>query len=87
MITENSVVISTKGKDINKIYAVIKIEDNFAYLTDGKVKNLNNLKRKNLKHLKFLCKMENLDFKSMHNCDIIFWLKKLSQKNKLGGIL
>lgn len=80
MITENSVVISTKGKDINKIYAVIKIEGNFAYLTDGKVKNLNNLKRKNLKHLKFLCKMENLDFKSMHNCDIIFWLKKKSKK-------
>ena len=52
MITENSVVISTKGKDINKIYAVIKIEGNFAYLTDGKVKNLNNLKRKKFKTFK-----------------------------------
>lgn len=87
MIKENCVVVSTKGKDINKLYAVIKIEGNFAFVTDGKVKDLNNLKRKNLKHLKFLCEMQNLDFKSMHNCDIIFWLKDLSKKYKMGGIL
>lgn len=79
MIKENCVVISTKGKDINQLYICVKVENNFAYLTNGKSRNLSNLKKKNLKHIKFICKCENFDFKSVQNCDIILWLKNFKQ--------
>lgn len=86
MIKTNCIVESTKGRDIGKLYVVIKVEGNFAYLCDGKIKNQSNLKKKNIKHIKFIENCEDLDFKSMQNCDIIYRLKSI-KNNKMGGIL
>ena len=81
MIKENCIVVSTKGRDIGKFYIVVKVDAGYVYLTDGKSKNLNNLKKKNVKHIKFMENCEDLGFKSMQNCDIIHKLK-----NQTGGI-
>lgn len=86
MIKSNCIVESTKGRDIGKLYIVLNIEGNFAYLCDGKVKNKRNLKKKNVKHLKFIEFCENLDFNSMKDCDIIYRLKSV-KNNKMGGML
>lgn len=86
MIKEKCIVESTKGRDIGKLYLVIKLDKNFAFVSDGKIKKLDNLKKKNIKHLKFIENCEDLDFKSIQNCDIIYRLKN-SKNNKLGGIL
>lgn len=86
MIKENMIVASTKGRDIDTIYIVFGVVDGFAYLFDGKSKKENNLKKKNLKHLKVVDDTLNLDFKSMKTCDIIHWLKIYKQKLSSGGI-
>ena len=50
------------------------------------MKNKGNLKKKNVKHLKFIEISEDLDFKSMKDCDIIYRLKSI-KNNKMGGML
>lgn len=86
MIKSNCIVESTKGKDIGKLYIVSNIDGNFAYICDGKIKNKGNLKKKNVKHLKFIEFSEDLDFNSMKDCDIIYRLKSI-KNNKIGGML
>lgn len=60
-IKEGSLVVSTKGHDKERLYIVIKLSNNTAYCVDGSYKNLNNPKKKNVKHLKNCCK----DFKNL----------------------
>ena len=47
-------VISLAGHDKGKIFTVVKTEDDFAYLTDGKTRKLSDPKKKSVKHLKKL---------------------------------
>lgn len=42
---------SKAGHDKEEIFIIIKEEENFAYLTDGKIRMLDNPKKKKLKHL------------------------------------
>ena len=51
MISVGTVVMSKSGHDANRFFAVIKIENKFAYLCDGKLRTLDKPKKKNLKHL------------------------------------
>lgn len=46
-----TVVKSIAGRDKNRFYIVLELDDNYAYIVDGKVHKLNKPKRKNLKHL------------------------------------
>lgn len=50
--------VSKAGHDKDEIFIVIKEESNFVYLTDGRFRNLENPKKKKIKHV------ELLDFKS-----------------------
>ena len=45
-------VISLAGRDKGKNFLVVKVEKNNAYLVDGKVRKVGNLKKKNIKHIK-----------------------------------
>ncbi len=45
------VVKSNSGHDKNYLYIVIKVEDKFVYLANGKNKKLENLKKKNYRHI------------------------------------
>ena len=51
MIEQGCIVSSLKGHDIGRIYVVVSVEGEFAYVTDGKYRLLNNPKKKRLKHL------------------------------------
>ncbi len=51
MIEQGCIVSSLKGHDTGRIYVVVKVEGEFAYVVDGKYRLLNNSKKKRLKHL------------------------------------
>lgn len=40
-----------KGREKDKLYLIIEIDDKYAYLVDGEARGLQNPKRKNPKHL------------------------------------
>ena len=45
------VVISKTGRDEGQFYMVVRIEDEFIWVADGKRKKMSDPKRKNIKHL------------------------------------
>lgn len=47
----NQFVISKKGHDKGCVYIVVKQENNFCFVADGKYKTLEKLKKKNIIHL------------------------------------
>lgn len=51
------VVKSVAGRDKGKIMLSVEVVNNIVYVTDGKVRKVCNLKKKNAKHLK---KVEDL---------------------------
>ena len=58
MITESDIVISLNGRDMNKAFFVIGIEDEYVLLADGKGRKIEKPKRKKLKHVKFVSKSD-----------------------------
>ena len=46
------IVISLAGRDKNRLFYVLKTEENFVYLADGKLRRLEACKRKNRRHVK-----------------------------------
>lgn len=67
----SDLVLATSGKEKGEYFIIKDISNNFALLVNGKTRPLNNPKLKNIKHIKF-CKNLNLDFKFVHDCDIIY---------------
>lgn len=45
------IVKSISGRDKNNLFVVYKLEDNYAYLVDGKLRTIQNPKKKKLKHI------------------------------------
>ena len=48
--------ISKAGHDKEETFLIINQEQNFVYLTDGKLRNLENPKKKKIKHVELLDK-------------------------------
>ncbi len=48
-----SFVYAVAGRDTGKCFIVLSVEDNFAYIADGKGRKVGAPKKKKLKHLKF----------------------------------
>ena len=46
------IVVSLAGRDKERPFYVLKAEDNFVYLADGKLRRLGACKRKNRRHIK-----------------------------------
>ena len=46
-----SVVKSNAGRDQGRYYVAVSAEDRFVFIADGKVRKLQNPKRKNVKHI------------------------------------
>lgn len=44
-------VKSIAGRDKGKIFLIVKVQENVAYLVNGKERKIQNPKRKNVKHL------------------------------------
>ena len=51
-VNVGDLVISLAGRDKGKNFVVVKVEKDYAYLVDGKVRKVGNLKKKNIKHIK-----------------------------------
>ena len=51
MIEQGCIVSSLRGHDTGRIYLVIKVEGEFAYVVDGDYRLLQNPKKKRIKHL------------------------------------
>lgn len=45
------VVISISGHDMGEWYIVKNVENNYIYLIDGRIRNINNPKKKQIKHV------------------------------------
>ncbi|MDR1754346.1 MAG: KOW domain-containing RNA-binding protein [Eubacterium sp.] len=50
-IKSGTIVKSVSGRDSGSFYAVIKFEDGFAYIADGRRRKAENPKKKNVRHL------------------------------------
>ena len=79
MVKVGDVVISTQGRDKDKLYVVVGV-DRYVFVSDGNVHKLAYPKKKNSKHIKFV-KSTNCIFSNLHDCDIIYLLK-YNLKNK-----
>lgn len=50
-LLQGSVVKSIAGHDKNRYFVVVKIDDQYVYIADGKERKLEKPKRKNVKHI------------------------------------
>lgn len=53
------IVESLAGHDKGRLYVVLKLEDGYVYLVDGKIRTLQNPKRKKRKHVAKICTDES----------------------------
>lgn len=60
-ITSGCVVRSRAGHDKGRVYAVVAVKGNLAELADGGLRKTARPKRKNLRHLEYLGKLETAD--------------------------
>ena len=47
-----NVVLATAGKEKDQLFVIVKLDDKYAYLSDGKRLKASKPKKKSLKHLK-----------------------------------
>ena len=57
-ISKSDIVISLAGRDKDKLFYVMDIEDNYVLIADGKGRKLENPKRKKLKHVRRVSRTE-----------------------------
>lgn len=72
---KGAVVSATQGRDKNNIYIIKYVENNFAYVINGKERPIECPKKKNFKHLQLLKKNADIDIEKVANCDVIKYLK------------
>ena len=48
---KGNLVVATRGKEKNQFFVIMNVEDNFAYIVDGKRLKLTNPKKKSMKHI------------------------------------
>ena len=53
------IVISKCGHDKDEIFIVVRIEKDFVFLTDGTLRTLEKLKKKNKKHIQIVNYIDN----------------------------
>ena len=51
LVSIGSLVISKNGRDKDKYFLVMKIEDDYVYLCDGDMRKIDNPKKKKQKHI------------------------------------
>lgn len=58
-IKPGTIAVSKAGHDRYRVYLVIRVEDKYAFLTDGRLRPLEKLKKKNIAHLRLLGQIED----------------------------
>lgn len=67
-----AVVLAIAGREKGEIFLILRIDDDNAYVVNGKTRTIENPKKKNKKHLHLLCKNEltGLDFSQLTDAHI-----------------
>ncbi len=60
-IETGMLVKSLAGHDKDSIYFVERVEGEFVYVADGRLKTVDNLKRKNKKHIQVIHKVYDIE--------------------------
>ena len=51
-IGSGDIVLSTNGRDKDNYFLVVKVQNGYAFISDGKIRKVTALKKKNIKHLR-----------------------------------
>ena len=70
-ISKSDVVISTAGRDKDGLFYVVKTEENFACIADGKRRKIENPKRKKLKHVRKVTRTDSVVAKKLLSGDTV----------------
>ena len=71
-IKTGQIVFSKRGRDKGKPFVVLNIEGEYLYLVDGKLRTLDNPKKKKVKHIQptnHVCELKT-DGRALQNADI-----------------
>lgn len=74
-----------QGKYKDKYFIVIKLENDFAYLSDGKLRKLDKLKKKNVKHLQkinIIMDLQNFDDNDTDNAKVKKYISENAKNTK-----
>ena len=77
------IVKAIAGREKEELFIIYKIDNNFAYLVNGKSRRIENPKKKNIKHLFLLCKSEytSINTQDLTNALVIKYLKDYKSKD------
>ncbi len=70
-ISPGDIVYSIAGRDSGCYFAVIAVENNFAFICDGKSRKIEKPKKKKVKHLKIGCGHSDYISEKTKNGEII----------------
>ena len=58
-ISKADIIVSMAGRDKGGLFYVLRVENGYAYLVNGKQRTMENPKRKKLKHLRFAARIDS----------------------------
>ena len=58
-ISKADIIVSMAGRDKGGLFYVLRVEDGYAYLVNGKQRTMENPKRKKLRHLRFAARIDS----------------------------
>ena len=58
VVKKSDIVVSTAGRDKDKVFFVLEEDGQFAYIANGRERKIESPKRKKLKHLQLISKSE-----------------------------
>lgn len=76
-IERGSLVYSIAGRDKGSLFLVLSRDGEFVYLADGNLRQVENPKKKKIKHVNKTNTLLELDFDNISNSEIRKMLKKV----------
>lgn len=58
-IAKGDLILSLAGRDQGRLFFVLRLEGEYAFLVDGKLRKIENPKRKKQKHLQFAARIDS----------------------------
>lgn len=86
MIEVNGIVKSMAGRDAGRFFVVLRVQGDFAWLADGKMRPLERPKKKRLKHLQRTNRAVQAE-EMMTNHKLRRTLSMLNQENGNGALV
>lgn len=62
-VSFGDIVLSKNGRFANHYFVVLKVEDNFVYIANGKTRKVDSPKKKKIKHIQVIGKSEHITSK------------------------